>query len=166
MLSQSTISFIFRNAYEYASHKSTDPRTQNGAVLVSQCGQELAYGTNHYVHDSLRTPETLEPPAKYAYVEHAERDVIFNAAKEGIVTNRTILVVPWACCPDCARAIVLAGITQVITHASMLAKTPERWQEPIEIGKRILAAGKVQYRVWEGKVGGVKVLFNGELWQP
>jgi hypothetical protein len=76
------------------------------------------------------------------------------------------MVCPWACCGDCARAISIAGITQVVAHKQAHGMSPERWQQPIEEGKEILAAKGIPYILWDGEVGGVENLFNGEIWCP
>src|SRR4051812_44655189 len=69
-------------AYEYAIHNSTDPSTQNGAVLVHNMGKGrervvVANGANHFPAGVKESPERWERPAKYAWVEHAERNAIF-----------------------------------------------------------------------------------------
>jgi deoxycytidylate deaminase len=99
-------------------------------------------------------------------MEHAERGVIYLAAKAGLPTAGLIMICPWACCAECARAIALAGITQVIAHKQAHDKSPRRWQQSIEEGREILSACGVDYVLWSGEVGGVENLFNGEIWCP
>ena len=76
------------------------------------------------------------------------------------------MVCPWACCSDCARAIVLAGIPLVVAHKQAFAMTPERWREEIAVGLEILEGGGVTYHLLDSKIGEVENLFNGEVWYP
>lgn len=159
---------LLRDAYRWAKRHSDDRSTKNGAILVRHNQMvPLLYGANRFPHPSLALNEANhERPRKYAFTEHAERDVIYMAAKCGLATDGLVMVCPWACCGDCARAIVLAGITKVVAHKQAHDMSPERWQGPIEEGKEILAAQGVEYVLWDGEVGRVENLFNGEIWYP
>lgn len=155
-----------RLAYQYASENSLDTSTHNGSVLVTPIGQRVL-GTN-------RLPPGVRPndrrlnqrPDKYAYMEHAERWAIYEAARQGISTDGATLYVPWYACADCARAIIVAGIKRVIGHKAMFDKTPERWRESIAIGDEMLDEAGVIRDIYDGPIGGVRVLFNGEYWEP
>jgi len=76
------------------SVRSKDPNTQIGCVIVG--------------------PARLERPAKYLWIEHAERNAICNAARAGTATAGCTLYVELMPCMDCARAVVQAGITEVV----------------------------------------------------
>jgi dCMP deaminase len=159
---------LLREAYKWAARTSDDRSTQNGSVLVRR-GQlvPLLLGVNRFPTRSLAENEANhERPRKYAFTEHAERDVIYSAAKCGLPTDGLVMVCPWACCADCARAICIAGIQKVIAHKQAHDISPERWKQSIEYGKEILAAHQVDYVLWDGKVGGVENLFDGEIWCP
>jgi dCMP deaminase len=159
---------LLREAYKWADRFSDDRSTRNGAILVRHNQMvPLLFGTNRFPSTPLAENEANHKrPRKYAFTEHAERDVIYLAAKGGLPTDGLVMICPWACCGDCARAIVIAGISQVIAHKQAHDMSPERWQQPIEEGKEILAAGDVEYTLWDGKVNGVENLFNGEIWYP
>ena len=103
-------------AYKVASENSKDKSTQNSAVIVTP-GQLVAgvNGLNSRIADK---PERHERPAKYMYYEHAERNAIYGCAAQGIATQGLTMIAPWAACADCARAIIAAGITHLITHKS------------------------------------------------
>lgn len=157
---------LMREAYAEAAEFSDDLSTKNGALLVSPAGVVLR-GSNRFPVASLALdPANHRRPRKYAFTEHAERDVIFKAAYHGICTRGLIMVCPWACCAECARAIVMVGISKVVAHKQAFDMSPPRWQQPIVEGLEILAAGDVKYELWGGKVGGVENLFNGEIWCP
>ena len=153
---------FLRRAYQLAEENSPDPSTKVGAIIVHSIGE--FYGWNH-------TPKGIEIDLtdrvlKYKAIEHAERHAIFNAARHGIALLNTTLVCPWAACADCARAIALSGIARVICHGDALDKTPERWQQDIELAAKIFEGSGVRYVKWYGKVGGCKNLFDGRVWEP
>jgi dCMP deaminase len=58
-----------------------------------------------------------DKPAKYLWTEHAERNAIYNVARfSGTSLLGCGIYVPWFPCADCARAIIQAGITQVVAY--------------------------------------------------
>jgi dCMP deaminase len=156
---------LIREAYLFAHDHSDDLSTRNGALIISG-GSIAVYGTNRFP-PGLKCAELLEDRTeKLKYIEHAERNVIYKAAKSGVNTNGAIMYCPWACCGECARAIVMSGIVLVVAHKQALDKTPERWREPNEEGMRILKAGEVEYYLLDAKIGHCNNLFNGEVWLP
>jgi dCMP deaminase len=159
---------LLREAYKWAEKVSDDRSTKNGSLLIRGSQMvPLLFGSNRFPTRSLAKNEANhERPRKYAFTEHAERDVIYLAAKCGLSTSGLVMVCPWACCAECARAIVMAGIVSVIAHKQAHDKSPERWRQAIVDGQVILAAGGVCIEFWDGKVGGVENLFNGEIWCP
>ena len=105
-----------KKAYIYAS-RSQDPSTQNGAILIHPEKGIVLGASNSLVegsHDDVWSSER-----KYHYVEHAERNVLYKAARRGIPTVGLTLCCPWFACSDCARAIVQCGIKKVIGHKNI-----------------------------------------------
>lgn len=147
------------------AQKSTDKSTKNGA-LICQEGWNVAIGFNHHIYGFGDKLEHHERPLKYEITEHAERDAIFNAIRKGVDIRGLTLVANWVACPDCARAIVLSDIKDVICHKECMDRTPERWKERVDLGLKILKEGSVDVYQWSGTVGGVKALMNGEIWYP
>jgi len=67
-----------------------------------------------------------QKPEKYFWFEHAERNLIYNAARVGTpLEGCTLIVSPLFPCMDCARAIVQAGFIRVIAQAD----DNPRWAE-------------------------------------
>lgn len=151
-----------REACRYAVEWSDDPRTQNGAVLVS--GRRMVYAANRIpprlAHESYR----LETPLKYSFLEHAERGAIYAAAAAGVPTAGAILYCPWFACVDCARAIILAGIKEVVGLACSRNATPQRWADNVTLAEAILCEAGVGQRWLAGEVG-VEMLFDGRIMQ-
>jgi dCMP deaminase len=159
---------FMREAYEFAALFSNDRSTKNGALLVEPFDMTIvASGANSFVEGFPNEDAcNHERPQKYLITEHAERAAIFDAARRGVTTNGLIMVCPWACCTDCARAIALSGITKVIGHKQAADATPERWREEIRVGMRILEGSGVEFVALDAEIGGVENLFNGEVWTP
>ena len=153
---------IMQMAY-MACTESPDPSTQNSAVLAKQNGSVFmeTWAVNELPNGVMSTEERWERPAKYHYVEHAERNAIYNAARRGIATRGLVLISPWAACSDCARAIIQAGISQLIRHEHNFL--PEHWQESITRADEMLLESGVGIVDLKGDMGTeVGILRNGE----
>jgi len=84
---------LLHKAYEVAL-KSKDPSTQNGALIIValdepfRAGAVLASDCNRFPDGVIETSERWERPLKYEYIEHAERNSIFTAARKGVPSQR------------------------------------------------------------------------------
>jgi dCMP deaminase len=118
----------FHRLCDVVATRSKDPHTQVGAVIVGEGRAVLATGYNGFPRgvDDAR-PERWERPAKYDWLEHAERNAIFNAARTGARLEGATLYVPCHPCHACARAIVQAGIASVQLRQPRYAYA---WQDP------------------------------------
>jgi len=157
---------FLRQAYEFAVRNSTDKSTQNGAILVDGSGVVVAWGANRFPRGVVESPDRLERPAKYLYVVHAEHSVILDAAKRGVKTDGLIMYGTWVACNDCAKSIIDSGITKVVGHKKTMDAAPERWLEPIKVARQMFMEAGVTYELWDGDIGGVEVLFNGQPFLP
>lgn len=160
-------------AYE-AAGASPDPSTQNGALVYSQQLHTMTVACNAFTGgvDTESVPGLLVHPKKYAFIEHAERNAVYELLSEPHRTGvddrlmiPTVMVAAWAACADCARAIVRSGIKILVRHDR--SDLTGRWNESIEHGNRILDLGGVMVvDVTAGTLGAPPVLFNGELIHP
>lgn len=97
--------------------KSKDNRTRIGAVIVGKDNEILSTGYNSFPRGANDTLEYRQiPPEKYFWFSHAERNAIFNAAKNGIKLDGSTLYVTMIPCSSCALAIVQSGIKKVKVH--------------------------------------------------
>jgi len=104
------------------SARSKDPNTQIGCVIVGPAHEIRSTGYNSLprgIRDDVT--ERFERPAKYLWMEHAERNAICNAARAGTATEGCTIYVEIMPCMDCARAIVQAGIVEVVVSAARMA---------------------------------------------
>ena len=146
------------------ARNSPDPSTQNGAVLVRGSFSEFANaaGFNRPATGTRMTAERWERPLKYSFVEHAERNAIYDAARRGVKTQGLTMVCVWAACADCARAIVESGIVELVRFATPPNK---RWDETIEIADRILLEGGLRITTLGRAIAHEPILRDGEPWQ-
>jgi deoxycytidylate deaminase len=153
-----------RQAYIHAQARSEDTNTQNGALIVFPSSGIISADANRY--PSIHEPEYQK---KYDYIEHAERAVIYRCVSKGLTTLNTHMYSPFASCPDCARAIVMAGVKRLVSHKTIWDIIPERWKLRCNIGVNILESAGVEVLLYEGKVlnpGEFKIRFNGEEIEP
>lgn len=148
-----------REACKVAIAQSHDRHTQNGALLRSRRGYVVTAANQ--LPPIVISDERLARPAKYQYLEHAERNVIYTAARAGICTEAAHLYCPWFACADCARAIIQSGIVRVIGHVKPRLRTPERWRETIEIADTMLREAGVETVLLDEPLG-ISYRFNGE----
>lgn len=99
-----------------AASRSTDESTHAGAVIVRPDNSVVSTGYNGPVRGMSIEDVPKTRPEKYFYMEHAERNAVYNAAKNQGGLAGCSLYVNFLPCADCARAIVQAGIVRVIVH--------------------------------------------------
>lgn len=162
MTAQMNDSDYLQMAYQFAWHCSDDPDTKNAAVAVDKYGAAITIGTNCFPEGVEVTPARLERPAKYYWMEHAERAAIYQAG----VGNVHTLYCPWFACADCARAIIAFGVKEVVGHKQMMDRTPDRWRESVDAGWQMMRERGIELRMFDGTIGNCSALFNGEVWEP
>jgi dCMP deaminase len=128
--------------------RSKDPNTQIGCVIVGPAHEIRSTGYNslpRHIRDDV--PERFERPTKYLWMEHAERNAICNAARAGTATEACTIYVEIMPCMDCARAIVQAGIVQVVVSASRMAEySSEYYDQHFGIVEILFAEASVKVR--------------------
>lgn len=148
------------------AEKSPDPSTQNGAILVNDEGIVVAKGHNTFCKGVSITPERLERPLKYEYIEHAERNAIYDAAREGVKTKGLVMYVPWFACADCGRAILNTGVSKVYGHMLPEHENNPRWKESIARAIEMFDEAGLEYEYVQGKIGSVSIRMNGDIVYP
>lgn len=121
----------FLGIAEQVKLKSKDESTQIGAVIVGENNQILSCGYNSFprgANDNIK--ERQLRPEKYFWMEHAERNCIYNAALSGVsLKDSKIYLTSGLPCMDCARAIVNSGIKKVYCKKVCTTKNKEMWEE-------------------------------------
>jgi len=169
---------------------SDDPNTKVGATLVRKTGtvyRMLARGANILPSNFERASGELERAFsercvteganafaellsdrawKNGQMRHAEKVVIEQAKAYGFKVKGSTMYMPWIPCTPCAEEIMQAGIVELIGHKAMIMKTPERWWESTNTALENLKKTGVRCCMYDGSIGNVFSLFNGEIWTP
>ncbi len=126
----------FKLAKYQAQLFSKDPVCKVGAILLAPNSyQILSMGYNGLPRKIEETPERWERPLKYKYVEHAERNAIYNASRHGTPLEGAIAVITKFPCCDCARALIQSGITHIVTESPDF--NHPRWGEDFKISQEM-----------------------------
>lgn len=156
-----------RIAYRTAQGMSNDPSTQNGAILVDpRTGQVRVRAANRFPEGVVESYERWQKPLKLQFVEHAERNAIYAAAKQGIRTDGLTMYCPWFACADCARGIIQAGIKKVVGHNLSLHYKRVDWQASVDLAITMLKEAGIETSYCSGAVGGVAIRFAGQEVHP
>ena len=109
-----------------AAMRSKDPNTQVGACIVDGANHILSTGYNGFPNGCSddefpwgREGTMLE--SKYPFVVHAELNAILNARGKDLTGSR--IYVALFPCNECAKAIIQAGISEVIYLSDKYAAT-------------------------------------------
>lgn len=138
----------------YAVSKlSKDQSTQVGALILGSANEVRAVGYNGAPRGCAADEDerATTRPEKYYWFSHAELNAITNAARVGTPLAGSSIVVTHFPCMDCARAIVQAGITRVVTVRPP-AEFVSRWEEHITRTRRLFDECGVEYFEIEGEV--------------
>jgi len=155
-------------AYVLARECSPDPSSQNAALLVNHDGIVVASAVNRFPDGVDFLQERSVAPLKYHFFEHAERNVIYDAARRGVPTFGLAMYCPWAACSDCARAIIQAGIAVLVRHQCPGASNG-KWTESLAMAERMLHEAGVVVRTISRKLdpsNTLSVRRSGELIFP
>jgi dCMP deaminase len=125
----------------FVSKWSKDTSTKTGAVITDSDNRVISIGYNGFptgVNDDIK--ERYEKPIKYMYTEHAERNAIYHAAKNGISLKGGTMYIMWFPCSACARAIIQSGISKLVCHEPDL--TIPKWGEEFKVSLELLTEAK------------------------
>ena len=150
------------------ARNSSDPSTQNGALLVDEYGNILGRGHNYFPPGISEGFWHGEKKLKYDRVVHAEVAAILDAAKKGIRTNYATLICGWAACSNCAKHIAAAGVKRLVRHTfeQNVGTTGNVWYEDCLIGDDIFKETGVEVLEIDPVRIDLSLLRNGESWAP
>ena len=125
-----------------AARRSKDPNTQVGACIVSPDNIIISTGYNGLPNgcsDDEYPWEREGEETKYPYVVHAELNAILNANGRDLRGSR--LYVALFPCNECAKAIIQAGVKEMLYLSDKYASTAAT-----RASKRMLDSAGVTYR--------------------
>ena len=125
-----------------ASERSKDPSTQVGACIVDKDNRILSTGYNGFPQGCSdddfpwnRDSECGE--TKYPFVVHAELNAVLNARGKSLFGAK--IYVALFPCNECAKAIIQAGISEVVYLSNKYDGTPS-----VNQSKRMLNAAGIK----------------------
>ena len=107
--------------------------------------------------------ERFEGDDKHIYPNHAERDLVYKAARKGVPTEGLTMVMPWLPCIPCANAIISSGIKKLIVHKQMFERTREGWQKELKNAVQIMKEANIHIVAYDGIVG-AKAYMHSQEW--
>ncbi|NLY81883.1 MAG: dCMP deaminase family protein [Clostridiales bacterium] len=125
-----------------AAQRSKDPSTQVGACIVDSSNVILSTGYNGFpkgCSDDDFPWEREGSETKYPFVVHAELNAILNA--NGKSLKDSSLYVALFPCNECAKAIIQAGIKEVIYLSDKYEN-----DKMTQASKRMLTSAGVNFR--------------------
>ena len=136
---------FFMGLAQYVAQKSKDKSRKIGAVAVNKRNVVLSIGWNGFPRDvDDDVCSRHERPLKYLITEHSERNLVYNAASEGIKLGGAKIYVTWFPCCDCTRAIIQAGITELVCMEPDWEDSI--WKEQFKISKEMLEEANIKVR--------------------
>ena len=132
----------FMGVAKLAARRSKDPNTQVGACIVSPDNIIISTGYNGLPNgcsDDEYPWDREGRDTKYPYVVHAELNAILTANGRDLRGSR--LYVALFPCNECAKAIIQAGVREVLYLSDKYADTPATLAS-----KRMLDSAGVTYR--------------------
>ena len=129
--------------------KSIDKDTRVGCIVVGPERNIQIKGHNALPYGiAADPPERLGRPDKYTFIEHAERNAIYAAARRGISLEDCSMYVELMPCVDCARGIIQAGLWEVVVSKDrMQGYSNSAYREQHAIAGALLKEAGVHLRM-------------------
>lgn len=137
----------FLEMAKFVSQKSKDRSTKVGAVIVGPENVLKATGFNGFPRGIDDTNEEYhERPLKYRITEHAERNAIYNAARDGVAVKGSVMYLTCGAiaCTDCARAIIQAGIIAIVGYEGSFEGKGDQWKEDLGVASAMLTEAGIK----------------------
>lgn len=129
----------FKIAEFQANTLSKDPSSKVGCIFLKpKTYEQLTMGYNgmpRKINESLDTGR-WNRPQKYMWVEHAERNAIYNACRNGIPLENSIVITTKFPCCDCTRGIIQSGAIMIITSKPNM--NDKNWKESSEVALEMI----------------------------
>ena len=146
----------FMSVAVLAAMRSKDPNTQVGACIVGDDKRIISTGYNGFPRgcsDDEFPWDRDGAETKYPYVVHAELNAILNAGGRNL--NGSVLYVGLFPCNECAKAIIQAGVKEVIYLSDKYNGIPSNLAS-----KRMLAAAGVKVTKFDPDIDCIEIKFR------
>jgi dCMP deaminase len=155
----------------YANIFSDDPDTTVGAIFIDKNYRILSIGCNHSPYimklniTSDQNKNKYIKPSKYNWIEHAERNAIFNALNNGISLNNSICITTLVPCIDCTKAIISSGVSKVYTFKPNI--NDNTWLSQFNnTSKLLLDRANILYEFIDITLNDIKNNISIKGWEP
>jgi dCMP deaminase len=125
-----------------AASKSPNRIRKVGAVILTCGGAEPIAACNTFPKGVADLDWRHEGDGRFVWMEHAERNAIFNAARHGRALAGATIASTFFPCIDCARAIVQAGFARLVSPEPALEDAV--WGASFPRSRTILEEGGVE----------------------
>ena len=125
-----------------SARHSPNRQRKVGAVLLPADGSAPLHAYNTFPRGVQDTEERHAGTGRLIWMEHAERNALFAAARAGIATEGATLASSYFPCVDCARAIVQAGVR--VVHTLPPDRADPVWGESFNYSVQVLREGGVE----------------------
>jgi len=106
---------VFMEICFVLSKLSMDNSSKCGCLAVHDDGALLSGGYNNPIRGSIDADVPIDiRPDKYYFMEHSERNAVYNASRHGIKLYGCTFFVTGFPCIDCLRAMLQAGSKKII----------------------------------------------------
>jgi dCMP deaminase len=130
--------------------RSKDESTHVGAVVIDDLNIVRSMGYNSFVRGiNDNVLERQLRPEKYFWMEHAERNAVYNSQLSLRGCRMYTNGIP---CTGCARAIIQVGIKEVIVDKDWDDNNYAQWKEHAARSVEMFGEAGVKLRFWEGKI--------------
>ena len=139
-----------------SAQRSKDNSTQVGACIVSDENKIMSVGYNGFPRgcsDDDFPWDREGEQTKYPFVVHAELNAILNAGGRNLSGSK--LYVALFPCNECAKAIIQAGITEVVYLSDKYDGTPS-----VIASKRMLSAAGIKLTKFEPETDKLEIKFK------
>lgn len=126
---------------------SNGPGTKVGAVIVGPSNEVRATGFSGFprgVNEAVNTRHERKSGERLMWVCHAEQNAIYNAARSGTALQGCRIYVPWFPCADCAKAIIQAGLVELVSYEPDFSHA--RWGKHFQCAYTMLHEAGVRAR--------------------
>jgi dCMP deaminase len=113
----------------YVAGKSKDESTKVGAVIVGPDNEVVSIGFNGIPRGVRDYKSRFVPPEKYAWINHAERNAIDNAARVGQRLKGCHMYCTLPTCSDCAKGIVQSGLSGITIESILQPVMEQAWYQ-------------------------------------
>lgn len=135
----------FLELAQHIANWSKDRSTKVGAVIADSNHRLVSIGYNGFpsgISDEVDSRHNR--PAKYMYTEHAERNALYTAARNGTNVEGCTMYLQWFPCADCARGIIQSGIKRLVCTPPNF--NLEEWRASFMVAHEMLVEADIELK--------------------